>query len=117
MRGLKGQRIDQLDKAIQSQKKVNKKEAQEELLEISDHLCDLFHDSSQNCYASFINEGHREYWKLDSEGFRKWISYQYMKKTGRAPSENALKQALFDTLGKSPDSRQGKRCPPESCLV
>ena len=62
---------------------------------------ELFHDSSNNCYATFTNKGHRECWELESSGFRDWLSYMFFLETRGAPSETALNAALGTLSGQA----------------
>ena len=98
----KAVKVAELDEKLQCRERDESSEdITKSITDIGIQLCELFCDSSGEAYASFIKKGHREHWRVDSEGFRKWISYQYMKKTGRAPSEHALKQALLTLSGKA----------------
>jgi hypothetical protein len=45
-----------------------------ELLATAVKRCELWHNSDKVSYASFDQQGHREHWPLDSEGFRKWLA-------------------------------------------
>jgi hypothetical protein len=54
----------------------------------------LFHAPDQTAYADIKVSGHRETWKVRSAGFRDWLSSIYYRKTGEAPNNTAIEQAL-----------------------
>jgi len=45
-----------------------------ELLAAAVKRCELWHDTDGKGYASFDQQGHREHWPIDSDGFRKWLA-------------------------------------------
>ena len=55
---------------------------------------DLFRAPNQIAYADIEVSGHRETWKIRSSGFRDWLSGLNYRRTGEAPSANAIDQAL-----------------------
>jgi len=73
----------------------------ERLVELVNEKAEIFHDESDNCYATFTNNGHRESWSLDSSGFREWLSYNYYMDARIAPSETAQKAALNTLFGQA----------------
>jgi hypothetical protein len=54
----------------------------------------LFHTADQTGFADLHIDGHRETWPIQGKGFRHWLSHRFFKKTGGAPSGEALKSAL-----------------------
>ena len=60
--------------------KLENLQVADRLVEIVNMNTELFHDSSNNCYATFTNKGHRECWELESSGFRDWLSYMFFWK-------------------------------------
>ena len=61
--------------------------------------CDLFHDASDESYATFEQDEHFETWVLGSDGFKKWLSYKAFCELGFTPSETAFSAALSTLKG------------------
>ena len=73
----------------------------ERLVELVNERTEVFHDPSGNCYATFMNDGHRECWSIESSGFKEWLSYNYYIDARIAPSETAQKAALSTIIGQA----------------
>ena len=73
----------------------------ERLVELVNEKAEIFHDQSDNCYATFKNNGHRECWSLESSGFKDWLSYNYYMDAHIAPSETSQKAALNTLFGQA----------------
>ena len=103
LRGIRGVRIGALDEALREGEgdEAENLQVADRLVELVNMNTELFHDSSDNCYATFANKGHRECWELESSGFRNWLSYMFFLETRGAPSETALKAALGTLLGQA----------------
>jgi len=103
LRGIRGVRIGALDEALREGggDEAENLQVADRLVELVNMNTELFHDSSDNCYATFANKGHRECWELESSGFRNWLSYMFFLETRGAPSETALKAALGTLLGQA----------------
>ena len=59
--------------------------------------CELSHTpKSQNeeAFATIIVDGHRETWAVKSRGFRSWLEAKFYRESGKAPSSNAVNDAL-----------------------
>jgi hypothetical protein len=54
----------------------------------------LFHAPNGVCYADIPVGEHRETWPIRSRGFRRWLVGTYYKKTGTAPTSEALQSAI-----------------------
>lgn len=54
----------------------------------------FYQDDLEEGYASVIIKDHRELYKIRSQKFRKWLTFHYYKTTGKAPSTEAMSQAL-----------------------
>lgn len=52
-------------------------------------------------YATITIDGHRESWSLKSRGFRDWLSHEFYKHQGRAPSGQSIQDALSVLTGKA----------------
>ena len=103
LKDIRGVRIAALDEALceGGGDEAEHRQVADRLVELVNAQTELFHDLSDSCYATFMNSGHRECWKLESSGFRNWLSYKYFLETRGAPSETALKAALGTLLGQA----------------
>jgi len=103
LRGIRGVRVGALDEVLQEGggDEAENRHVADRLVDLVDTNTELFHDSSDNCYATFTHKEHRECWKIESSGFRNWLSYLYFIETHGAPSETALKAAFGTLLGKA----------------
>ena len=103
LKGIRGVRIAALDEALceGGGDEAEHRQVADRLIELVNAETKLFHDLSEICYATFMDSGHRECWKLESSGFRNWLSYKYFLETRGAPSETALKAALGTLLGQA----------------
>jgi hypothetical protein len=54
----------------------------------------LFHTPDGTGFADVVVSGHRETWRIQSKGFKRWLSKQFLDQTGRAPGSEALQSAL-----------------------
>lgn len=71
----------------------------DELVNMVRDVAELFHGEDRVAYASFLEDGHRETWPLDSTGFREWLGARYYRDAGRAPTEAAVTSALNTLAG------------------
>src|SRR5208337_1067113 len=55
---------------------------------------ELFHSPDQRCFARIEANGHRENHEIKSTGFRRWLISRFLQKRGRAPSSEALQNAI-----------------------
>lgn len=103
LKDIRGVRIAALDEALceGGGDEAEHRQVADRLVELVNAETKLFHDLSDNCYATFMNSGHRECWNLESSGFRKWLSYKYFLETRGALSDTALKAALGTLLGQA----------------
>lgn len=76
-----------------SQQQEEKLTQAEILLEIA-QSAELFHDELNDAHATFDISGHREIWPVRSKHFKLWLTGQFYKQTEKAPSNEALSQAL-----------------------
>lgn len=63
------------------------------LIELSE-TAKLFHAPDGTGFADLDINGHRETWKIRSQGFRRWLTRRYYEETGGVPSSEALQSAL-----------------------
>lgn len=63
--------------------------------------CELWHDADGNAYASIKRDDHREHWRLDSTGFRDWLSFLAYSELGQSPSSENLKAAINALSGQA----------------
>ena len=61
--------------------------------------CELFHDESDNSYATFKQDEHHETWPLSSEGFAKWAGYKAFTELGFSPSPTVFSTTLSTLKG------------------
>ncbi|MEB3283616.1 MAG: hypothetical protein VKK42_32305 [Lyngbya sp.] len=66
----------------------------DELIELASSSADLFHDLSDDGYASLSFESRVEIWPIKSEGFKKWLRNKYYKKYTRSCSDVSVNTAL-----------------------
>ena len=59
--------------------------------------CELFHDRSLNTFVTVPVNGHRETWRLRSEGFRRLVRYRWHQLTGKGIGSGVVCDAC-DTL-------------------
>jgi hypothetical protein len=55
---------------------------------------ELFHSPDGTGFADVDVNGHRETWRIRSNGFRRWLARCFFEKTAGAPSSEALQSAL-----------------------
>ncbi|MBU2717891.1 hypothetical protein HF563_00460, partial [Acidithiobacillus ferridurans] len=87
-----------------------------ELVELAADRCELWHDTDGNGFATINGDDHREHWRIDSTGFRDWLSWIAHSEMGTAPSAETIKsacnalagQAKFDGDEHEPRLRVGK---------
>ena len=103
LKDIRGVNIRALDNVIREGNEGEEANRQiaERLVELVNEKAEIFHDESDNCYATFTNNGHRECWNLDSSGFKEWLSYNYYMEARIAPSETAQKAALSTLFGQA----------------
>lgn len=54
----------------------------------------FYKDDLEEGYALVKIDNHRELYKIKSQKFKKWLTFIYYKETGKAPSTEAMSQAL-----------------------
>jgi hypothetical protein len=66
------------------------------LLEIIDNQESLvlFHDEHDRAYVTLEVLGHQEIWECKSKSTRRWLTNEFWKKIGRAPTSEALKNVI-----------------------
>jgi len=77
-----------------STKEESKKESQADILiQVSDKV-EFFQNDLGEAYAAVILNGHKEVLKVKSKKFKMWLTKQYYDTTKRAPTSDAMNQAL-----------------------
>jgi hypothetical protein len=71
-----------------------RKETQSDMLLRIAQAAELFHDPGGEAFARVPVEEHHEIWPVHSRVFRDWLLQGYYLETGKAPSAQALKEAL-----------------------
>ena len=69
------------------------------LADLAAGRCELWHDADSNAYATITGETHNEHWRVDSTGFRDWLSWLAHSEMGTAPSAETLKSACNALAG------------------
>jgi hypothetical protein len=93
-------RISDLDAAIRDgEDNEAEKESADLLMEMAKNRCTLFHCLDNDPYAVFVKSGHRECWRITSEGFREWLTFQCYIERRRVPGEKPLKSAISTLSG------------------
>jgi len=73
---------------------VENKESQSDILIKVGIVGELFSDDIEEKYA-LVNVGqHKEVYKINSKNFQLWLTKMYFEETGKAPSSDAMNQAL-----------------------
>lgn len=72
-----------------------------DLVDLAQERCELWHDTDGTGFASITGDTHREHWRIDSTGFRDWLSWLAHSETGKAPSSETLKSACNALAGKA----------------
>lgn len=62
---------------------------------------ELFHNEQQRAYATFVNNGHRETWPIESKDFYNWIAHEFWKKHKKTLSKNILNDVSLTINGKA----------------
>ncbi|WP_206155024.1 hypothetical protein [Clostridium muellerianum] len=70
------------------------KETQSDLLINAGRDAKLFCDDIEEKYAAVNVNGHIEVYKIGSKKFKMWLTKKYYDETGKAPSSDAMNQAL-----------------------
>ncbi|QQD71722.1 hypothetical protein [Acidithiobacillus ferrivorans] len=72
-----------------------------ELADLGAGRCELWHDADGNAYATITGETHNEHWRIDSTGFRDWLSWIAHSEMGTAPSAETIKSACNAMAGQA----------------
>ncbi|WP_432354603.1 hypothetical protein [Sporosarcina sp. A2] len=75
-------------------KEETKKESQADILISVSDKAEFFQNDLGEAYAAVILNGHKEVLKVKSRKFKMWLTKQYYDTTKRAPSSDAMNQAL-----------------------
>lgn len=94
-------RLGELDRAIatSSSEEGRSGTRTDDIITMVRESAQLWHDDNGNGYATFLQDGHYEHWKLDSKGFADWCSYRAYTELGAAPGDSTLKAALVALSG------------------
>lgn len=80
-----------------------------ELVEFVTSKAEVFHSPDNQAFVSFNAGNHDETWRIDSPGFREWLTASFFKDLGKIPSDAALKDAIRALSGKA--KYEGKEIP------
>ena len=70
---------------------------------------ELWHAPDKTVYASVVTDSYRDDWELNGTGFRHWLTETFHKKYDKAPTANAIKDAIGVLASKG--SRNGNQYP------
>jgi hypothetical protein len=70
-----------------------------QLVALARGRCTLIHDAQGEGYAVLPTDDHFEVWRLDSSGFRDWLSHSHYVEHGIAPADQALSTAVATLRG------------------
>ncbi len=65
------------------------------LVKLAQQDATFFWSPDESAWGAISIDGRRETWNLRSRGFRKWLTHQYYRATGKAPNADAMGQALL----------------------
>lgn len=73
-----------------------------ELAELAGDRCTLWHDPDGEAFASFEGSaGELQHWRIDSSGFRDWLSRLAFAELGIAPASETIKSATLALAGRA----------------
>ncbi|HJV84311.1 MAG TPA: hypothetical protein VJ698_02460 [Noviherbaspirillum sp.] len=93
--------IAALDEAIRGDAKNTERTIADLLVKLACNECTFLHDADDESYATFLRDGHRECWKLESKGFREWLSYQFFREHKTAPTDVSMTAAISTLSGQA----------------
>lgn len=71
------------------------------LIALASEKCTFVHDEDLEAFAIVTKENIRQCMSLQSKSFNDWLSYEFYKSEGLAPSELSLKSAINSLSGKA----------------
>ncbi|MHB8354830.1 MAG: hypothetical protein ACYDCF_10415 [Burkholderiales bacterium] len=81
------------------------------LADLAAERCELWHDADGNPYVTINGETHNEHWRVESTGFRDWLSWLAHSKMGTAPSGETLKSTCNALAGQGKfDGQEHEPC-------
>ena len=102
LKAIKDLKLSDYEKAIVP---TGDKEAEQNhaamLITLAAEHCQFIHDADMTGYALLSTNDVRQCHRLDSTAFGEWLSYQFYKAEGTAPSDYALKAAIASMTGKA----------------
>ncbi|HIN17538.1 MAG TPA: hypothetical protein EYM68_06485, partial [Gammaproteobacteria bacterium] len=82
-----------------------KRDQASQLVDLADEA-ELWHAPDKTVYASVVTDSYRDDWELNGTGFRHWLTETFHKKYDKAPTNNAIKDAIGVLASKG--SRDGR---------
>ncbi|MBS4223841.1 hypothetical protein [Lederbergia citrea] len=71
-----------------------KQETQADILIRLGSEAEFLENELEEAYAAVRINGHKEIWKVKSKKFKMWLTKQFYEETGKAPSSDAMNQAI-----------------------
>ena len=94
--------VTALDKLLQGESDGPPQSQATELASEAAEKCELWHDADGDAFASLTGAaGELQHWRIDSTGFRDWLSHLAYSEMGTAPGTDALKAACAALSGRA----------------
>lgn len=78
----------------QSKSDDTQQEKQADILIRLGSQAEFLENELEEAYAAVMINGHKEIWKVKSKKFKMWLTKQFYEETGKAPSSDAMNQAI-----------------------
>lgn len=94
--------VTALDKLVRGESDGPAASQATELAELAAEKCELWHDADGEVFASLQGiSGESQHWRIDSTGFRDWLSHLAFSELGTAPGTETIKSACNALAGKA----------------
>lgn len=71
------------------------------LVEMASEKCTFVHDEDSEAFAIILAGNIRQCWRLQSKDFYEWLSHEFYKFNGEAPSDFSIKSTINSLSGKA----------------
>jgi hypothetical protein len=94
--------ITELDKLLRGEADGPPASQATELAGLAAERCELWHDADGQAYATLTGKhGERQHWRIDSTGFRDWLSHLAYAELGTAPATETIKATCNALAGRA----------------
>src|SRR5215475_8405055 len=90
----------ELDALAPEEDKKSRKSQADRILELAQGI-QFFHADIDQPFATFETGNHVETWGVRTKGFRQWLSHAFYRKNRKAPSSQAIQDALNVLAGRA----------------